>query len=206
MNHITFKSILLKTELEIGSEKYQAVISTTRDENDQETEVKHSISLGQGEGENMVVMERVERSGVIQINGRAEGLEEDQIGAYAMEWLDTVVDAVLGPDEDDMSDEEDEMSDEDDEMSDEVEDNLEPDHKKLKLDIDDTDTDNFKGFNTENVPSEGESSKGGKLTADKSEKGKLRNVRNQILLKKIEKINKKMQLLDDEDKEGATYS
>ena len=36
----------------------------------------------------------------------------------AMEWLDTVVDAVLGPEEDDMSDEEDEMSNEEDEISD----------------------------------------------------------------------------------------
>ena len=67
MNHITFKSILLKTELEIGSEKYQAVISTTRDENDQETEVKHNISLGQGEGENMVVMERVDSGCVVRL-------------------------------------------------------------------------------------------------------------------------------------------
>ena len=50
MNHIEFKSILLKSEIEIAGEKYQAVISTTRDENGPEMEVKQSISLGQGEG------------------------------------------------------------------------------------------------------------------------------------------------------------
>ena len=199
MNHIDFKSIQLRSELEIDSVKYQVVISTTKDENGQETEVKHSISLGHGEGENMVVMERVDSGGVVQMIGRAVGLEEDQIGEYAMEWVDTVVDAVLGPEEDDMSDEEDEMSEEEDEMSDEGEDNLEPEadnnnHKKLKLDIDATDNDNFKGFNAENIPSEGESSKGGKLNVDKSEKGELKNdkMENFLMKQKIHKLKKCM--------------
>ena len=201
MNHIDFKSIQLKSELEIDSVKYQVVISTTKDENHHGTGVKHSISLGHGEGENMVVMERVDRGGVMQMNGRAVGLEEDQIGEYAMEWVDTVVDAVLGPEEDDMSDEEDEMSDEEDEMSDEedemsdeVEDNLEPEHKKLKLEIDDTDNDNSTGFNAENIPSEGESSKDGKLTVDKSEKGELKNdkMENFLMKQKIHKLKQCM--------------
>ena len=85
--NIEFKSIIFKSEIEVAGEKYQAVISTTREENGPETEVKQSLSLGQGEGEKMVVMERVDRGGVVQISGHAVGVNEDQIGSFNEAWM-----------------------------------------------------------------------------------------------------------------------
>ena len=147
MNHIEFKSILFKAELDIAAEKYQAVISTTRDENGPEIEIKHSISLGQGEGEKMVVMERMDRGGLVQFSGRAVGVNENQIGSFTEDWIDTVTDAVFGPEEDDLFyEEEDNMQDILDQLNEQVL------HKDEEIDTESDDELNYKDrLNDDNI-------------------------------------------------------